>query len=217
MAKRTSVKKAALRFDQKLVLNRWMLHQFEVDDLKTLGNRIDSPDYEGFDSENRTQFYNILTSTLPFREAKLSQAQLLEYDQNIVRHWKRITESRNRTGQVLLPKYFQYLALLFVDVYLDQYFRDREGLLAALNAEVEAHNLKHGSNEADAVDVYTLADLNKLAIWCATGSGKTLLMHMNVLQYRHYLAKHGKTESPGHFRKLQLPLMRRIALRGCAE
>src|SRR5215210_8771260 len=28
----------------------------------------------------------------------------------------------------------------------------------------------------------------------ATGSGKTLLMHVNVLQYLHYLDKHGRTD-----------------------
>ena len=34
--------------------------------------------------------------------------------------------------------------------------------------------------------------LNKLAFWMATGSGKTLLMHANILQYQHYLEKHGR-------------------------
>ena len=34
-----------------------------------------------------------------------------------------------------------------------------------------------------------------MASWrsgCATGSGKTLLMHVNILQYRHYLEMHGR-------------------------
>ena len=33
--------------------------------------------------------------------------------------------------------------------------------------------------------------LNKLAFWSATGSGKTLIMHANILQYQHYIEKHG--------------------------
>ena len=37
---------------------------------------------------------------------------------------------------------------------------------------------------------FTEADLNKVAFWSATGSGKTLLMHVNVLQYRHYAGKY---------------------------
>ena len=37
---------------------------------------------------------------------------------------------------------------------------------------------------------YTVQDLNKLAIWNATGSGKTLLMHINILQMKYYLNKY---------------------------
>ncbi|WP_197678310.1 MULTISPECIES: DEAD/DEAH box helicase family protein [unclassified Rhizobium] len=33
---------------------------------------------------------------------------------------------------------------------------------------------------------------NKIAYWSATGSGKTLLMHANILQYQFYLDKHGQ-------------------------
>ena len=36
------------------------------------------------------------------------------------------------------------------------------------------------------------SQLNKLAFWMATGSGKTLLMHANILQYQHALTKHGR-------------------------
>jgi hypothetical protein len=34
--------------------------------------------------------------------------------------------------------------------------------------------------------------LNKLALWCATGSGKTLLMHVNLRQYQHRLTQAGR-------------------------
>ena len=33
---------------------------------------------------------------------------------------------------------------------------------------------------------YEESDLKKLAFWMATGSGKTLLMHLNYRQYLHY-------------------------------
>ena len=39
---------------------------------------------------------------------------------------------------------------------------------------------------------YTEDDLNKLCLQNATGSGNTLAMHVNLLQYRHYAHKHGK-------------------------
>jgi len=114
---------------------------------------------------------------------------LLAYDQNIVRHWKRITERRNHAGPFLYPKYFQYLALLFTEIYLDRYFRDLERLLAALNSHVEAFN--DSAPAASRIARYTRQDLNKVAFWMATGSGKTLLMHINILQYQHYLNLHG--------------------------
>jgi hypothetical protein len=42
------------------------------------------------------------------------------------------------------------------------------------------------------VPPYAEDDLNKLCLQLATGSGKTLLMHVNLLQYRHYARMHGK-------------------------
>jgi hypothetical protein len=42
------------------------------------------------------------------------------------------------------------------------------------------------------VQPYQRTELNKLAFWSATGSGKTLVMHVNILQYRHYLELHGQ-------------------------
>ena len=38
-------------------------------------------------------------------------------------------------------------------------------------------------------------DLNKLAFWNATGSGKTLLMHVNIKQYLHYIERHNVTKN----------------------
>ena len=38
-------------------------------------------------------------------------------------------------------------------------------------------------------DPFSHNDLSKLAYWMATGSGKTLLMHLNYHQIRHYLAQ----------------------------
>ena len=46
--------------------------------------------------------------------------------------------------------------------------------------------LKEHDNAFPDFDLYELSDLNKLAFWNATGSGKTWLMHVNILQYQHY-------------------------------
>jgi len=62
--------------------------------------------------------------------------------------------------------------LLCAEIYLDRYFRDRDGLLARLNDYLDAFNrgaylvpgLPEGPvAEADRIEPYTQRDLNKLA------------------------------------------------------
>lgn len=179
-----------LRFDQKLVLNQWLLGLFEVPRFETLAEWLRDPELEGFDADNVSHYCAVLRARLFDREA-LPGDLLLAYDQNIVHHWRRITERRNRVeGRLLYPKYFQYLALLLAEIYLDRYFRDRERLLAELNARVAAFNADVAPD--DRISPYQPDDLNKIAFWMATGSGKTLLMHVNILQYQHYLALHDR-------------------------
>jgi len=179
-----------IRFDQKLVLFQWMLQLFEVDSFIKLAEPMKLPEYEGFDEENVSHYYHILTMRTVQRE-QLPKELLLLYDQNIVRHWKTITERRNRIEKrILYPKYFQYLSLLFAEIYLDRYFSDSEKLLANLNQEVERFN--EGKPERNQVKPFKLTELHKLAFWSATGSGKTLIMHCNILQYKHYLKEHAK-------------------------
>lgn len=178
-----------LRFEQRLVLHQWLLSLFGVSSFDGLAKNLKAPELEGFDENNVTRFHHQLR--LLFDRPELPHDLLLAYDQNIVRHWKRITERRNHAGPFLYPKYFQYLALLFTEVFLDRYFRDSEGLLRALNEHVDSFN--ESATEASRVEPYTRQDLNKVAFWMATGSGKTLLMHINILQYQHYLGLHGGT------------------------
>lgn len=189
----------ALRFEQRLVLHQWILGLFGVSSFELLAERLKAPHLERFDENNISGFHHELR--LLFDRPELPNDLLLAYDQNIVRHWKRITEHRNGAGPSLYPKYFQYLALLFTEIYLDRYFRDPEGLLRALNAHVEEFNARQSESFAPSpgrqvsqsqIQQYTIQDLNKLAFWMATGSGKTLLMHINILQYLHYLEKHGR-------------------------
>ena len=187
-----------LRFEQRLVLHQWLLDLFGVSSFERLAANLKAPELEGFDENNVTRFHHNLR--LFFDRPELPHDLLLAYDQNIVRHWRRITERRNHAGPFLYPKYFQYLALLFSEIYLDRYFRDPDRLLAQLNAHVGAFNRGEGPvpglpagpvPEASRVEPYTRQDLNKVAFWMATGSGKTLLMHINILQYQYYLNLHG--------------------------
>ncbi len=68
-------------------------------------------------------------------------------------------------------------------------------LLAELNAQVALYNAdKPEPDQVTPFDETAEAwpQINKLAYWMATGSGKTLLMHANILQYQHTLEKHGR-------------------------
>ncbi|MDQ3816077.1 MAG: DEAD/DEAH box helicase family protein [Acidobacteriota bacterium] len=180
---------APLKFDRRLILTQWMLSLFEVDGFDKLADALKDQELEGFDADNISLFHYRL-ATRHFERREISAQQLLEYDQNIVRHWQAITGRRNLTGHLLHPKYFQYLALLFAEIYLDRYFSDPDRLLASLNKYVAAFNSERP--QADQIEPYEPTQLNKLAFWNATGSGKTLLMHVNVNQYKHYLAAHGR-------------------------
>lgn len=182
-------------FANKLVLNQWLLSLFKVKRFEDLAEHLRNEALEGLDENNIHHFHHALTAQL-FNLTHLPTELLLEYDQNIVRHTQRLNERRITRGEEpIVWKYFQYLTLLFTEIYLDRYFRDPKALLAALNAQVAGYNAD--KPEADQIAPFDEAveawpQLNKLAYWSATGSGKTLLMHANILQYRHYLEKHGR-------------------------
>ncbi len=184
---KTTAAKPALRFDQRLVLFQYILSLFEVESLEELATSIKDPRLEGYDADNVSFFYHQLTAPGLFGTDELTADMLMQYDQNIFRHTRAI---RGRRDDDIRWKYFQYLALLFTEIYLDRYLRDPHRLLAEINKCVLSFNAQQ--NEGDHINIFALQDLSKLAFWQATGSGKTLIMHINILQYRHYLAQHGR-------------------------
>lgn len=209
MAKRKPRGPKQHSFRNKLVLNQWLLSLFGIDPLAKhtvngksvrsfhkLADPIRNSRLEGLDKDNLHYFYHYLGDSRLFSYAdpnanifgfRINRDMLLSYEQNIVRHTQSINEKRHRT---VIWKYYQWLTLLFVEIYLDRFFSNREGLLSELNAFVEGFN-RHWTEYAD-VPLYNEDDLNKLCLQNATGSGKTLIMHVNLLQYRHYAGKHGK-------------------------
>lgn len=182
-------------FAFKLVLNQWLLSQFGVQHFEDLAEHLHDEALEGLDENNIHRFHHALTAH-HFNLPQLPTELLLEYDQNIVKHTQRLNERRITRGEEpIVWKYFQYLALLFSEVYLDRYFRDPKALLAELNVQVDTYNeSKPAADEIAPFDEAAEAwpQLNKLAFWMATGSGKTLLMHANLLQYQHALTLHGR-------------------------
>ncbi|HNX00786.1 MAG TPA: DEAD/DEAH box helicase family protein, partial [Candidatus Cloacimonadota bacterium] len=185
-----------LEFRKKLVLNQWLINLFGVNPLSEANHnelpfhRLSAPirsvDPEGLDTDGLHRFYHALVNSELFynNSSSLTREQLLSYEENIARHTLFINRRRNRP---IVWKYFQWLSLLFVEIYLDRYFTNREGLLNDLNSFIMQFN-EHWVGYEN-VNPYTDDDLNKICMQNATGSGKTLIMHVNLLQFRHYAKK----------------------------
>ncbi|MBN1415649.1 MAG: DEAD/DEAH box helicase family protein [Bacteroidales bacterium] len=180
------------KLSHALVLNQYILNLFGVTSLEALSIEMKDSINEGYDDNNVSNYYHVLISKL-FHNSILNAEILYEYDQNIVSHTKKISEKRIES---IKWKYFQYLSLLFTEIYLDKYFSNKEELKNSLNEFIDKINNDNGTlfpelrmGDDYNFESFTDNDLNKLAFWNATGSGKTLLMHVNILQYLHYLKK----------------------------
>jgi type III restriction/modification enzyme restriction subunit len=190
---------ATIAFPHKLVLNRYLLsffgadpHDSDSDLFREISKRLTDESLEIRREDGTSPFNDELIRLLP-ENSMLTEEQLLEFDENIARDTLRI--NKNRTIKIRW-KYFQYLSLLFSEIYLDRYFQDKETLLNELNGFLDKFNetLKSwGERDRDLISSFTESSLSKLAFWNATGSGKTLLMHVNMLQYLHYLKKYKRS------------------------
>lgn len=188
MAKRAPAQ-TPTKLKDALVLNRFVLSLFGVTSLEALSENLKDLALEGYDANNVSHFHHTLLARL-YANPALPAATLLGYDQNIYAHTRRISESR---AEPIRWKYFQYLTLLFTEIYLDRYFASPETLRDDLNAFLEKEKAE-GNHHFYFVAPYETKDLRKLAFWNATGSGKTLLLHVNLLQYQHYLRLHQRTK-----------------------
>ena len=170
-----------IKFNDRLILFRYFLNQFGKENLKDLGHTLNSYEYEGYDENNNTWFYGYLKRFCA--ETDLNADLLRLYDENICRYVKKIGE--NRGGIVL--KYYQYISLLFTEMYLDRYFSDRDNFIKDLNNFID--KISAETLGMNSFTRYTTDNMNKIAFMCATGSGKTLIMHINILQFLHYFKK----------------------------
>lgn len=178
-------KENTIPFNDQLVLFRYILSLFGLHSLSSLSAKLNCSEYEGFNKNQNTYYYEYLDRLLVLNgdNAKLSRDKLRLYDENICRHTKQIGEKR---GGITL-KYFQYISLLFTEIYLDKYFSDRAAFAVELNEYLSLLSAKTLGELS--FSPYTPDTMNKLAFMCATGSGKTLIMHINILQFFHYLRR----------------------------
>ncbi|MDP2856366.1 MAG: restriction endonuclease subunit R, partial [Bacillota bacterium] len=171
-----------LKLEKRLLLLAWLnslvgykTNAELLSDIKQAG--------EGFDADGRSYVYHHLVG----RGAKLKVglADLQQYDDNIRNHLAAINQRR---PEPITLRYFQHLALLYTEVFLDLRFNRPATLLQMLNEFVRSLNARKPAGDPLEPE-FAEADLNKLAYWMATGSGKTLILHVNLRQFLHYHKK----------------------------
>ena len=168
-----------MKIEKYLILNRYLLSLFGVEEFKKLQDAL-SDKRGGDNPEGRSYFADILCGLESLDRTRLPEDKLLEYDDHIRLCLGKI--NRLRETKIVL-KYFQYLALLFTEIALDAWKHRRAEFLYGLNRFLNDYRDKQ---HFDIFDEFTERDLLKIAFWMATGSGKTLMMHINYHQFRHY-------------------------------
>ena len=163
---------------ERLILNRFFCRLFGFDGFKGLREQLRNIQ-QGYAEDGHSHFYHTLQG---LQGLQIPRDQLAAYDLRIKGYMERLNRFRTPPIQLL---YFQYLAVLFAEIYLDRLFNDRDVLLYTLNAFAQSENKLLPSGSLG-FPVFTDTDLNKIAFWMATGSGKTLIMHINLWQYLHY-------------------------------
>ena len=165
--------------ERRLVLHAFMCRQFGYPGMEDMLNALrgvpSTFPVTGESEYSRALYVN------PAR-AQITRERRAEYDANIAAHSVRLRMTADH-GRTWKPH--QYLALLFTEHYLRRYFDEPEALRAELNAA------RKMERETLLMPEYTPDDLRVLAFQSATGSGKTLLMHAHILQYRDYLDRAG--------------------------
>jgi len=168
-----------IKLEKRLVLLAWLNDLFGYKSNQGLLSDMKEAD-EGFDPYGRSFIYYRLIG----RGDKLGlpQGDLDRYDENIHHHLATINQRR---PEPITLRYFQHLALLYTEVFLDWHFNHPSRMLRSLNDFIRDRNSHKPIGDIPDPE-FSDADLNKLAFWMATGSGKTLIMHINYLQFLHY-------------------------------
>jgi hypothetical protein len=181
-SQRTNSASAAAQYvklEERLVLLAWLNSLFGYERNRDLLADMKEA-AEGFDGSGRSFVYHRLEARGD--KVKIPPADLARYDDNIREHLR--TMNARRPEPITL-RYFQYLAALYAETFLDWYFHRRGEMLRSLNRFVEERNASKTAGDPQDPE-FSESDLQKIAFWMATGSGKTLIMHINYRQFLHY-------------------------------
>ncbi len=167
------------KLENHLTLHGWLNSHFKYKTTQALLNAVKNEE-EGFNPDGHSPICEFLISQAD-PDSPIAEV-LPTYDANIKRHLAAINSKRT---QPIVLRYFQYLALLYTEIFLDWKFNKPAEFLRQLNGFVQTRN--DARAPSDAMDtLFSEADVEKLAFWMATGAGKTLIMHINFHQYLHY-------------------------------
>lgn len=186
--------------DEHLVLNQWLLNKFgKGKSFVEITSGLDLVSNSGIGDNGYSEYLNIIIENCDLTTSNPEFVdKLYEYDKNIQLVTNELNRNRVRIGEEIHWKYFQYFALLATEIYLDSFFDDPEKLRNDLNELIVEFNQEH-KGKGDSVSTYDGTEdlyqsLNKIAYWIATGGGKTLIMHANILQYIRALDKRGRCD-----------------------
>jgi len=161
------------KIEQHLILLAWLNHWLGYEDTRELLADLNQVE-EGFAGDGRSYIFARLITRSNFDANKRYALEI--YDSNI--QSALVHMNKGRTLPITL-RYFQYLAALYTEIYLDYRWNYSDKFLNSLNEFIK-------NRELDSSHLFVLSDLDKIAFWMATGSGKTLLLHLNFRQFLHY-------------------------------
>lgn len=172
--------------EARLVLLAWLNKQFGYERNRDLLADLEGA-AEGFDGEGRS--YVCLRLLSRGDKVQVPPEALARYDDNIRSHLRAMNAGRS---EPLVLRYFQYAAALYTELFLDRYFHRRGELIRQLNRFVDRERNRPATPTGSMDARFSEADLGKLAFWMATGSGKTLVLHLNYRQFLHYNGRSGR-------------------------
>ena len=170
------------KLEDQLALVHWIAREFGYESAGELRKDLHEGVVEpGFDSSGRS--FVALRLLSRGSRLRMSEDDLRCYDDNIRRHLAPM--NARRTAHPITLRYFQHFAALAAERFLHCRAESRASLLASLNKSVSEERSAF-PQRADELPGFEERDLDRLALWMATGSGKTLLLHLNYRQFLHY-------------------------------
>ena len=169
-----------MNIEKYLVLNKYLLSLLGVSEFKDLQDKLKDVS----DINDKDNYLDVLLIYFGNKINEANQSviainKLRHYDDNIEGYLSQI----NRHREPIRLKYFQYLAVLFTEILLDNIKNNQTNFIYDLNQFLKRYKK---DNKVEEINDFTEDDLNKIAFWMATGSGKTLIMHINYYQFLHY-------------------------------